>query len=268
MMKKIIILTGSELRHEFFRKYMSIQTSVKVDHTFCESLKGNLASKVKDEAKNSLRSQHLKDREKSEIDFFESFCQLTEDKSNPIFIEKGEINLEKHVNKIISLNPDFIISYGCSIIRSDLLKVFSGRFINIHLGLSPYYRGSGTNFWPFVEDKLSLIGTTFMHIDEGVDTGKIIHQIRASIIQGDSIHSIGNRLIQDSAKECLKLIKNFDSLKESKETTNIEGRLFRNKDFTEDSIQEAYKNLDRKINNYLENKRLIDREFPIINASI
>ena len=107
-----------------------------------------------------------------------------------------------------------------------------------------------------------------MHIDEGVDTGKIIHQIRASIIQGDSIHSIGNRLIQDSAKECLKLIKNFDSLKESKETTNIEGRLFRNKDFTEDSIQEAYKNLDRKINNYLENKRLIDREFPIINASI
>ena len=74
--------------------------------------------------------------------------------------------------------------------------------------------------------------------------------------------------LRSSAKECLKLIKNFDSLKESKQTTNIVGRLFRNKDFTEDSIQEAYKDLERKIKNYLENKRLIDKEFPIINTGI
>ena len=62
--------------------------------------------------------------------------------------------------------------------------------------MSPYYRGSGTNFWPFVNNELQFIGATFMHIDEGVDTGEIIHQIRANIFHDDNIHQIGNRLIR------------------------------------------------------------------------
>lgn len=267
-MKRIIILTGNELRHIFFKKFMSLQPSLDVITTFCESTTGNISNQVNKESKNSLRMEHLNGRRESEIDFFQSFCEDTIDESNSNYIERGDINLEDNVNKIIALNPDIIISYGCSIIKSNLLQIFKGKFINIHLGLSPYYRGSGTNFWPFVEDQLSLIGTTFMHIDEGIDTGGIIHQIRARICIGDSIHSVGNRLIQDSAKECIKLIENFDSLNEIKnlESKTIEGKLFRNKDFTEESIKQAYHQLDQKISRYIDKKNIVDKESPIINA--
>jgi folate-dependent phosphoribosylglycinamide formyltransferase PurN len=267
-MKRIIILTGNELRHIFFKKFMSIQSSLDVIATFCESTTGNISNQVNNESQNSLRMEHLNGRRESEIDFFQSFCDETIDKSNSNYIERGDINLIDNVNTIIALNPDIIISYGCSIIKSDLLQIFKGKFINIHLGLSPYYRGSGTNFWPFVEDQLSLIGTTFMHIDEGIDTGGIIHQIRARICIGDSIHSVGNRLIQDSAKECIKLIENSEALNEIKDPNNksIEGKLFRNKDFTEESIRQAYHNLDQKIEKYLDKKNILDNESPIINA--
>ena len=264
-MKKIVLLTGNELRHIFFKKYMSNHSEISVIASFCESDNGNIIKKVSQQENNKLRTKHLEERVKSEIIFFKKFCDETKDKSNSIFINRGNINLTENVNKIKVLNPDLIISYGCSIIKSELLEIFKGKFINIHLGISPYYRGSGTNFWPFVENELSAIGTTFMHIDEGIDTGAIIHQIRAKIEITDSIHSIGNRLIQDSTYECIKIIKSFHKLKKQ-EKNKSKGKLYRNIDFNEECVREAYKNLDKKINNYINKKSLLDKQFPIINA--
>ena len=37
--------------------------------------------------------------------------------------------------------------YGTTIIKGDLIRIFEKRIINLHLGLSPYYRGAGTNFF-------------------------------------------------------------------------------------------------------------------------
>lgn len=264
-MKKIVLLTGNELRHIFFKKYMSIQDEIEVIASFCESDNGNIVRKVSQQENNKLRKKHLEERNKSEISFFKKFCDESIDKSNSIFINRGDINLTQNINKIKLLNPDLIISYGCSIIKSDLLEVFKDKFINIHLGISPYYRGSGTNFWPFVENELSAIGTTFMHIDSGIDTGAIIHQVRAKIEHNDSVHSIGNRLIRDSISECVKIIKYFHKLKKQKKNTS-RGKLYSNKDFDEKSVKEAYKNLDKKINNYIDQKLFLDKQFPIINA--
>jgi Methionyl-tRNA formyltransferase len=271
MEKKIIILTGNELRHTFFRKYISTINDIKVDKTFCESSKGNLTEKVNsDKVENSLRVNHLKMREQVERDFFEIFCETIEDESNPCFIERGSINAKEIVLEITTLNPDLIISYGCSIIRSSLLKTFKGRFINIHLGISPYYRGSGTNFWPFVENELHFVGVTFMYIDENVDTGAVIHQLRARIFDGDNIHQIGNRLIGDMAKECVRLIINFEKL--SKENPihidKQQEKYFRKKDFTERSLKTMYGNFSKgMIKNYLTDKKLIDNTFPIVTNS-
>ena len=128
------------------------------------------------------------------------------------------------------------------------------------MGLSPYYEGSGTNFWPFVEDELSAIGTTFMHIDSGIDTGDIIHQIRAKIKKNDSIHSIGNRLIKDSASECVKIIKNFNMLKKHKKNSS-EGRLYRNKDFNEECIKGHIIILIKKLKTIFLKKLLLIRNF-------
>ena len=115
---------------------------IEVLKSYCESKTGNLASLVEISNDNKFRLEHLNKRNLSEHKFFYEFCKNNIDESSPVFIEKGEINLESNTEEIIDLKPDLIISYGCSIIKSRLLEVFDNRFINVHLGLSPYYRGS------------------------------------------------------------------------------------------------------------------------------
>ena len=268
MYKRIILLTGTELRHEFFRKFISNHEDITVLASFCESKKGNLLESVqKDKHPNDLRALHLSTRDIVEKDFFEVFCTKTHDQSNPIFIEKGDINKQNQVSKIIDLNPDIIISYGCSIIRSELLNAFKGRFVNIHLGLSPYYRGSGTNFWPFVNNELQFVGTTFMHIDDGVDTGEVIHQIRANISFDDNIHQIGNRLIRDSFVECVKIVRSFDQLEQMSQLgiDSKEERYYRKKDFTKESLETAYKNMVAGIVlKYIQSKSEYENQYQII----
>ena len=130
---KVVLLTGSELRHEFFRKYISDQKGIQVQLTTCESLKGNLSETVDLDNNNNLRKLHLSSRNQYEKDFFELYCDSIEDKSNPQFIDRGDVNNVEIVSTIINLKPDLIISYGCSIIRSELIDIFNGRFINLLL---------------------------------------------------------------------------------------------------------------------------------------
>lgn len=265
--KRVVLLTKTDLRHEFFRKYIASQNDIIVVNSICESKKGNLDEIIKTESLDKdIRRTHLELRKVSEQDFFGLYCSSVEDRSNPIFIDKGEINQKHIVSMIIDLAPDLIISYGCSIIKSELLEIFEGRFVNIHLGLSPYYRGSGTNFWPIVNDELHFIGTTFMHIDKGIDTGKIIHQIRADIFLHDNIHQIGNRLILKSFVECVKLVRNFDRLDRDDEMhfADFQEKIYKKKDFTVESLMLAYDNLlSGCISSYLRDKESFDRKFPI-----
>ena len=71
--------------------------------------------------------------------------------------------------------------------------------MNIHLGLSPYYRGAGTNFWPLVNGEPEYCGATIHILDGGVDTGPVIAHVRPEIAAGDGPHDIGNKTIVAAA---------------------------------------------------------------------
>lgn len=83
----------------------------------------------------------------------------------------------------------------------------------MHLGLTPYYRGAASNFWALADNYPECVGATFMFIDAGIDTGEIIHQIRATINYYDTPSTIGNRLIKDMTNIFERLIMNFDKVK-------------------------------------------------------
>ena len=106
--------------------------------------------------------------------------------------------------------------FGCSVIGEKYIKKFDNKILNIHLGLSPFYRGQATNFWAFVNNELQFIGATFHKIDADIDTGPIIHQIRGRIYKNDNIHLIGNRLIKDLKLDLIKIVLNFENLKSIK----------------------------------------------------
>lgn len=268
----VVLLTGSEKRHSFFRIFISNVKGINVKLSVCESQTGNIQNVVRAEQTDNLeRLNHLELRAKEESESFSDFIASSTDFSNPIFIEKGAVNDRANVDMITDMKPAVIIAYGCSIIRSSLLDLFQGRFINLHLGISPYYRGSGTNFWPFVNRELQFVGTTFMFIDEGIDTGQIIHQIRARFEVHDNIHSVGNRLIKDSAKVCVDIIKKFHPSMAlvGKNFPQEPRRIYKKKDFTEQSIKLALNNISQgMVSQYLANKVSLSKKFPIITNPI
>lgn len=255
---KIVILTGSETRHVYFRKKIASDKRITVLTSYCESDEKSLGNRNNQNVRASqLEIQHVEARTQSETDFFSDYIESCEDKSNPKLIKKGAINDEAVVHEIFAMNPDLLVCYGSSLITSDLLTKFQEKFLNVHLGLSPYYRGSGTNVWPLINYEPEMVGATFMYIDAGVDTGEIIHQIRADIYLGDSPHTIGNRLIKKMTSTYAEIICNFSKLESEKQPVSG-GKLYYQRDFTDEACKQLYLNFSQSmIENYLaSSKRL------------
>ena len=270
-MKRILILTSSQLRHHFFRKALALCDGVEVAASYCED--GNLIramSEKRESNQATIELAHLDARDRSEEDFFSKFVKLAPDCSKPVYVPRGAINEVAVAQNIIDLQPDLLIAYGCSIVKDPLLSAFPGKFLNVHLGLSPYYRGSGTNFWPFVNQEPEYAGLTFMYIDAGVDTGDIIHQVRPRIFPGDTIHQIGNRLIGDMVMVYANIIRNFDDL-EMLEQLPVpkDEKVYMRKHFSAEATEKMYQNFaDGMIQDYLDHKDERNAKVPIMENPI
>ena len=269
-MKNIVIITSNAIRHNYFKIMLSHDKSINVLKTYVESEDTfNLRYKSNEiDILDDKQSLHFNARHNTEYDFFSDTIEYLEDKSNSKFIKKNEINDTSIIDEIIAINPDLIITYGCSIIKPKLINAFKNRIINVHLGLSPYYFGSGTNFHCLVNDELQFEGYTFMYMDEGIDTGEIIHQARAKILPFDNPHQIGNRLIKHMTKDFIKLIKNFELIKKQKEVTDYKGKTYRSKDATKSLTLQLYKNFEMgSVIKYLKQQNVFIEKYPLIEQS-
>ena len=47
--------------------------------------------------------------------------------------------------------------------------------INIHMGISPYYRGADCNFWAIYDKNPSLVGATIQLLSKKLDYGLILY---------------------------------------------------------------------------------------------
>ena len=193
--------------------------------------------------KNNYLNNYLKKRELYESFFFKNYVKKYFKKVKKKNIRQNEINSKKIVNEVTKIDPDFIISYGCSIIKSDLISRYRGKFLNIHLGLSPYRKGAGTNFFPFFEGKLQYLGVTFLELNEKIDEGKIIHHVIPDLQESDNIHTAGFALIKKSFQELL-IILNFGKFNSKIFKKKIRSKIYRRKDFDEKKLKTAEHNLN------------------------
>jgi len=115
-------------------------------------------------------------------------------------VPPGGCNDPGEVASMTRLAPDVVLVFGTGILKRDLIDAFAGRILNLHLGLSPYYRGAGTNFWPLVNREPEYVGATIHYLDEGIDTGPIIEHVRPEILPADGPHDLGNRTIVAAAE--------------------------------------------------------------------
>lgn len=71
---------------------------------------------------------------------------------------------------------DTIYINGCSILKKKLIEQFDCPIINIHVGITPKYRGVHGGYWALYFRDKELFGTTLHQVDDGIDTGSIIEQ--------------------------------------------------------------------------------------------
>ena len=78
-----------------------------------------------------------------------------------------------------ALNADMFIVFGSSFIKGWLCDYLVEKSaINLHLGLSPYYRGSACNFWAVNDKNPNFVGATWHLLSRGLDSGPIlIHSV-------------------------------------------------------------------------------------------
>ena len=179
----------------------------------------------------------------------------------------GGSNFLETLQWIGTLKVDVVLLYGTSIIKSRLLRAFGMRVLNMHLGLSPYYRGSGTNFWPLVDRRPECVGVTIHLATSEVDGGPILAQVRPSIESGDRSHEIGTRSILSGLRALMSVVPAY-----------LEGRLlpvpqspfknpaYRRRDFSASSVRRMEHHFATgMIEEYLSDKTTRDLRYPIVD---
>ena len=264
---KVAIITSNEMRHVFFRRMVNSFSNVTIVFCLCEKTDESQFNQVMN-SKHSTKEEkdHFQKRENTEKDFFELVVSRIKEPENIIFSNKGDINscIELQ-DALFQSKADVIISFGCSIIKNNVIEKYSGKFINIHLGLSPYYKGVGTNLWPLINNEPEYIGVTYMYIDEYIDTGNIIHQIRPNLYFHDNVHTLGNRLIKDMTLQLELLLENLKKIKPVKQWIISNEKIYKKKDFDGNCLLLMDKNFKKgMLEDYLLNKKERDSKVPII----
>jgi methionyl-tRNA formyltransferase len=256
---KIVILTSNSLRHKFLANTLSRYCDDALVISECKPQ--NLSF---DNSKNYTEiDNHFLLRDETEKSFFPNDHYFIP-KTLPIVYKEAN---SPYVYEVIkNFKPDILIVFGSSIIKESLISLLpAGHTINLHLGMSPYYRGSGTNFWPFVNNELEYLGSTILHLDSGIDTGDIICHVRPKIELDDNVHILGCKIIKSSAESLIKIIKLLDEGKKLNRVKQweVKDRYYKTKDFDETALSKYKNNLkNNMIKNYLINKskkiKLID----------
>ena len=135
----------------------------------------------------------------------------------------------------------------------------------MHLGLSPYYRGSGTNFWPLVNREPECIGATIHLAILKVDAGPVLAQIRPSVEIFDRCHDLGCKTIIAGTKLMAKALKDYHAGKIMPQAQSGKGKLYKRNDFNAEAVSKMWTNLDAgMMKGYLKNKSSRDKKYPIL----
>ena len=256
---KIVVLTSNSLRHKFLANTLSSYCDDALIISECKPQTSSF-----DDSKNYTKIEnHFLLRDNTEKSFFPNDNYFIP-KTLPVVYK--EVNSNYVYDTIKKFKPDAMFVFGSSIIREPLISLLPpGSIINLHLGISPYYRGSGTNFWPFVNNELEYLGSTILHLDSGIDTGDIICHVRPKIQLDDNVHSLGCKIIQSSVEYLVKIIKLLSQGKKLNRVKqwDVQDRYYKTKDFDEIALSKYKNNLKNElIKNYLVNN---DKKIKLIN---
>lgn len=134
---KAIVLSSTGLRHRYFATEMAKHFDVV--GVFTEAKRNYYTAQREGSDSVQLHFEKLSNAE-------EQWFSLPASQDIPGQQEVANINAPEVVEQALALKADCICLFGTAILKLIWLNAFENRIINLHLGLSPYYRGSATLF--------------------------------------------------------------------------------------------------------------------------
>ena len=139
------------------------------------------------------------------------------------------------------LKSDIYVVFGSSYIKGELVDyLVKKKAINIHAGVSPYYRGADCNFWALHDDNPHLVGTTIHLLSRGLDSGPMLYHAMSNLKTNpfeytmstikSAFHSIAERIKDGSIFKIKPLVQD-----KSKEV-----RYSKKSEFNEEIVQEYF----------------------------
>lgn len=226
----IALITAGNPRHHYFKKKIS---SV-VD-----------AGLIIEEPKKSKPTR-------KEISFFKN--RFLDDnwssKSNKqININDRSLNSVETQKILEDFSPDYIFTFGCGLLKDNIIKTASKYVINIHTGLTQYHRGVEGPLFAIYEEDPTIIGATIHQVTTGIDSGEVIAQEKPKLRLDDDLDLLFYRTckcgIDLLQKNIIKIILNKAKFK-----TLDKGKLYQNKDVTEKVISSARSKVGKVLYNY------------------
>lgn len=156
-------------------------------------------------------------------------------------VKSGDLNLLTKTHLSESLHSDIYIVFGASFIKGWLIDfLIERKAINIHMGISPYYRGSSCNFWALYDNNPAYVGATIHMLSKGLDSGDMLFHCIPKLADGDTTFDFTMRSVSAAhIGLCQSIIDdNIFQINSIKQDKSNEVRYTRNADFTDDIANE------------------------------
>ena len=243
------ILTSVEIRHRYFARALCAAADVvAVGYEQTGFHPGAVEADDLTDAERAVVARHFDDRTLAEARFFGDGAEIIRksERVSARLIERGCLNSDETVSLLDAAGVEAVVVYGTNLIAPPLLDRWSGRMLNMHLGLSPYYRGTATNFYPLLNEEPEFVGATIHLIDAGIDSGPIIRHARPEITADDGPHSIGCKAILAGIEAMIRSMRELAAgrLRPVAQWDVQGGRLYLRKDYHPRQVVELYAKLD------------------------
>ena len=260
---RVLLLTGDGLRHRYAASRLAQKTNLV--GVVSEGKAAIIAAPdLLPQDDQHVIDQHLAERDTVERRLLRDMPHFPD--TRLLEIAHGAINTPAVFAWAQAQAPDLIVLYGTSLVKPPLLDAYDGRIINLHLGLSPYYRGSGTNFWPLVYNEPECVGATIHLAVASVDAGAILAQLRPSAEVTDRAHELGTKTIMagfDLMPYILSLYVRSKLKPQPQDLT--QGRVCRRKDFNAAAVRRMWGNFTAgMMAEYLAEEKQRFQRYPIM----
>jgi methionyl-tRNA formyltransferase len=157
-------------------------------------------------------------------------------------------NNENELNQLldeITLDFDLMITYGAPIIRNKNI-IQSEKCLNVHMGLSRFYRGGSTNILALAKGEYEKVGTTIHYLSESIDGGDIVQEFAFKDFDlVSSYNDIQYLLLKNVLNWFQSFLANnlpFESL----ERMTVNSELLKNNDLDSEKVIQCERNVKSK----------------------